>query len=80
MDIRTLVTITFIAVFAIGYIAAVGYLVFWVLIAKKVEEEFSTMLHVTYKDGHDGYVPGFSIPPGKFNNWIFKMYKKKFGA
>ena len=80
MDMKTLVTIVFLAVFAIGYIAGIGYLVFWTLIANKVESDFRTMLHVTYADGHRGFEPGFCIPPGRFNNWVFKMYQKKFEA
>ena len=79
MDIRTLVAIIFVALFTVGYLSQVAYFVFWVLIANKVEGEFETLLHVTYDDGHEGYEPGYCIPPGKFNNWIFELYKKKFG-
>ena len=63
----------------IAYIGYVAYVTFWTLIANKVESDFVQIGEATFDDGHKAYIPIVCFVDKKWNRWIYKMYKSKFG-
>ena len=73
--------IIFFIMVLVGYVAYCAYIVYWNLIADKVEKDFECMLECKDDNGDIVLVHGYSIPRSKGiinNDWIFEQYKKKF--
>ena len=80
MKLEVLGFIIFFVGLLISYVGWIAYVTFWYLIGNKVEEDFSFVTRCTYEDGTEGYTHVYCFKPTRWNQWIFNMYCKKFGA
>lgn len=79
MNLNVLGFIIFFVGLLLAYIGFVAYVTFWTLIANKVESDFVQICKATFDDGSEGYIPVVCFIANRWNKWIYKMYKKKFG-
>ena len=80
MKLNVLGFMIFFVCLLIAYIGFIAYVTFWTLIANKVERDFVQIGEATFDDGTQAYVPIVCFVANRWNKWIYKMYKKKFGA